>query len=154
MKKSNHNRRIDIPPASGGEVLGAFFALCLLCTPALADTTPAASLFFTPDEARQIEVLKQKNPVPLGDTGDVHLGAVFYYGERNWVLWLQGQRWTPETDRADLHVLEVTADHVRLSLAAAAGLPLREITLKPYQTYQLSTGKVVEGSASSPLPAK
>lgn len=60
------------------------------------------------------------------------------------------ERWTPATDRADLHVVDVQPESVRLSIAMP-GMSQREIVLKPHQTFQLSTGKVVEDSG--PVPA-
>lgn len=124
-------------------------ALCLLSLPAQADTLPQASLFFTPEEVRAIEKPMEKNtaaaaqPVPMRD---VSLGAVLYYGPGDWVLWLQGERWTPATQHADIHVLEVDADEVRLKLTPSPDVAAREVVLKPYQIYQWSADKVVEGS--------
>jgi hypothetical protein len=131
---------------------------CLLSHAALAADAPAMSLFFTPQETQAIEALLAPPPAPPppadNGVGDLHLGAVLYYGPRDWVVWLQGERWTPQTNRGGLHVVDVTpAGHVRLSLAAASGSPPREITLKPYQTYQSESGAVVEGSLSAAPPS-
>jgi hypothetical protein len=131
---------------------------CLLSRAALAADAPQASFFFTPQETQAIEALFAPSPShpPPADNGvgDLHLGAVLYYGPRDWVLWLQGARWTPDTRRDGLRVVDVTpAGHVRLSLAAAPDAPPREITLKPYQTYQSESGAVVEGSLSAALPS-
>jgi hypothetical protein len=102
---------------------------------------PSTSLFFTAQEAHEAEVLAQKL-APAGQ-GDIHLGAVMYYGTNDWTLWLQGEKWTPETSRDDLRVLEVTATAVRLSWRDEEDKTTREITLKPNESYQISTGKIV-----------
>lgn len=109
-----------------------------------ADVPP--SLFFTSEEVQIIQALAAKTSHPNSETGDIHLGAVFYYAPDDWVLWLQGQKWTPSTAKTDIRVTSVQPDEVRVSLSSASGAPAQDIVLKPYQTYQLSTGKVVEGS--------
>jgi hypothetical protein len=124
---------------------------CHLVSVAMATETMPVSLFFTPEEVQAIEILKNPHteaPSAVADSGDVHLGAVFYYGPGDWALWLAGRFWTPLTEQADLHVIEVTPGEVRFSLAEAADKPSREVTLKPYQTYRPSTGEVFEGSPS------
>jgi hypothetical protein len=124
--------------------------LCLAAASARAAEPPDASLFFTPGEVQKIEAAAATIKRADADDGDVHLGAVFYYGAGDWVLWLQGRRWTPSTRQADLRVTGVRQDAVRLAVAAAPGMPFREVELKPHQTYRLSTGKVVEGSGDDP----
>jgi hypothetical protein len=108
-----------------------------------ATDTPASSLFFTPDESKQIDALAaRKAPAH----SDIHLGAVMYYGPGDWTLWLQGERWTPMTQHGDLRVLEVEPGEVRLALVTAPDMPPREITLHSNQTYEVATGKIVEGT--------
>lgn len=107
------------------------------------------SLFFTANEIGKIETIANHATLSATDNGDLRLGAVFYYNPGDWTLWLQGQKITPATHRDDIQVLEVAPDYVRLRLAAASGLAAHEIILKPYQSYRLSTGDVLDGSASS-----
>ncbi len=131
--------------------------LCVFAFGARADDEPAPvnpSLFFTSQEAAMVETLAAKNPHPAASNGDVHLGAVMYYSPEDWVVWLQGERWTPETQHPDLHIIEVLPDRVRLGIALQPNLPLREVTLRPYQTYQLSSRRVVEGSGAVPSVSK
>ena len=125
---------------------------CLMATSAQAEEVLTASLFFSPEQIQKIEMQSAKNTKPIVTTNeDIHLGAVFYYAPDDWVLWLQGERWTPATERQDIHVDEVTPDHVVLSVSPGAGQPQRDVVLKPYQTYQLSSGLVVEGGAVLPV---
>lgn len=122
----------------------AAIAALLICFPASAAeeiAPPQASLFFTPQEAHEAEMLAQKL-TPAGQ-GDIHLGAVMYYGPHDWTLWLQGEKWTPETTRNNLHVLNVTANDVRLSWQDESNSAVHEITLRPNQAYQIATGKVI-----------
>ena len=60
-------------------------------------------------------------------------------------------RWTPETQSDDVRVIDVSADDVKLGVALSPGGAQREVVLKPYQTYRLSTGEVEEGP-SAPVP--
>lgn len=128
------------------------FVFALLIPGCLASAADAAenqnpSLFFTPDEVVAVQTQIGKAPRLFAETGDVHLGAVFYYAPDNWVLWLQGMKWTPATQNADIQVTDVKPDEVHLRLTTLGGKAL-EVSLKPHQTFQLSTGRVVEGSAA------
>ena len=124
----------------------ALFAgtMVTLASAAYAADMPTTSLFFSDEETKQVETLVSKLS-PKKSADDVHLGAVLYYGPDRWVLWLQGKRWTPETDSADMHVLGVQPGEVRLALVDVSDTAVRNITLKPHQTYQIATGKIVEG---------
>jgi hypothetical protein len=114
-----------------------------LISSAHAETSavPQTSLFFTPQEARDAELQAAKS-APVGE-GDISLGAVMYYGQDDWSLWLRGEHWTPETSHDDLRVISVTADEVHLSWREEAGGAEREITLRPHQTFQIATGKII-----------
>ena len=76
-------------------------------------------------------------------------GAILYYAPDDWTIWLQNAEWTPGTSRPGLRVTQVTADEVRLTLAPPLVAAPRDIALKPYQTYRLSSGVVAEGSLAS-----
>ena len=123
-------------------LLGAVFC----AAPARAAEMPVASLFFTPAQIEQIEAPPPTTaPMPTPPPADIHLGAVLYYGPGDWTLWIDGEKWTPDTRRADLQIVEVTPDEVHLDWLKAPNDPARAITLRPYQTYQVATGGVVEG---------
>jgi len=119
-------------------VIGAF-------APAQAQETglPQTSLFFTPQEAHEAETLAQRL-APAG-RGDIHCGAIFYYGPKDWTVWLQGKKWTPETSRDDLQILEVTASDVRLLWHGEDGASPVAFSLKPNQSFQIATRKVIAG---------
>lgn len=125
-------------------VLAAFMMIAM---PAMAADLPS-SLFFTPDEAGHIQALadQRAREDALASGNDIHLGAVMYYGPDNWTLWLRGEAWTPVTQRADLRVLDVKPGEAKLLWTDTASAELREITLKPHQTYQALTGKIIEES--------
>ncbi len=111
-------------------------------TLAYAEEPPARSLFFTNEESAQISALQAKETAGRSDDGDIHLEAIMYYGPGDWTLWLQGMRWTPQTDRPDIHVVDVQSDQVRLRIAGVAD----DVVLKPHQTFQVATGKIIEGN--------
>lgn len=102
---------------------------------------PQSSLFFSSREAHEAEMMALRL-VPSGK-GDIRLGAVLYFGPNDWVLWLQGEKWTPETARDDLQVLDVAEDHVRLLWQKNKGEKAVEILLKPHQAYRLATGEII-----------
>ncbi|HUY69192.1 MAG TPA: hypothetical protein VMV79_07815 [Alphaproteobacteria bacterium] len=106
---------------------------------------PAVSLFFTPAETAQIAALAASGGAETA-AADLSLGAVIYYGPNDWSVWLQGACWTPVTAaRPDLRILGVAPDLVRLMWTPQSGPP-RTISLRAHQTYQIATGKIVEGS--------
>ena len=112
--------------------------------PAYAQMPPPAltpSLFFNDEELDVIDKEVRKAPRPLNRDA-VTLGAVLYYGPNNWTVWLRGEKWTPETDRPNLRILDVTPDSVRLSLTPHEGAKPQTIMLRPYQTYNVSSGRV------------
>jgi len=125
--------------------LGLALALLLMPAAAQAGEIPAASLFFTAPEIRKIETLNatgaQKETAPAA----LHLGAVLYYGPGDWVLWLDNQRWVPGTYRADLRIVDVKPGEVHFRWLASANAEPRTVTLRAYQTYNVATGRIVEG---------
>jgi hypothetical protein len=118
--------------------------LALSIAPAHAETgadVPQTSLFFSPQEARDAEIQAAK--LALAGQGDISLGAIMYYTANDWTLWLRGERWTPQTSHEDLRVLDVSANEVHLSWREDTGSTEREITLRPHQTFQIATGKII-----------
>ena len=85
--------------------------LLLFATSANA-APPTISLFLTPQESREAATQAAKS-APAGQ-GDISLGAILFFAPNDWTLWLQGERWTPETSRQNLRIISVTADEVRL----------------------------------------
>lgn len=125
------------------KVLFALLALLIFSGAASADeeTLPQTSLFFTPEETYQVDRLAQQSQAP--GEGDLNLGAVFFYAPNDWVLWLRGEKWTPQTRRDDIRIKEVSAGNVRLTWQAEDGSGPRDITLAPNETYQISSGQVI-----------
>jgi hypothetical protein len=116
--------------------------ICFAC-PACAQPVPI-SLFFTAQESREAEKLAAK-VAPAGQ-GDISLGAILYYAPDDWAIWVQGERWTPQTARPDLQVLGVGADEVRLLWRGDGDkgqIAERIIILHPHQTYQIATGQIL-----------
>ncbi len=130
---------------SGGHTMKKISALLLLlATPAFAaenNAPPPASLFFTPSETHEAERLAA-HEAPTG-AGDIRLGAIMYYGPQDWSLWLQGEKWTPETSRDDLHILQVSPNDVHLSWRDDEKGETHLITLHPNESYQIATGKTI-----------
>jgi len=125
--------------------IGIVMTGCCVASLAQAAEAPNTSLFFTPDNVQKVEALLLQKPIEKNANADVHLGAVFYYGPAEWVVWLQGERWTPDTRHDDIRIIDVAPELVHVQITSASGGPLRDVSLKPHQTYQLSTGRIVEG---------
>lgn len=125
-----------------------FLIALILAVPApLQAQDAAASLFYSPQEIWQIETaLRREQPALLTQAKHVlHCGSLVYVGPDQWTVWLQGEKWTPQTDRPNLHILSVTPDSVRLSILMRGEKEPREVTLRPNQSLNLLTGAVMEG---------
>jgi hypothetical protein len=105
------------------------------------EAVPRNSLFFTMQEISQADMSAHKTPPE--HEGDIHLGAIVYYGPDDWSLWLQGEKWVPGMEHTDLRVLEVTADHVQLLWRGENGAAQQEFTLKPNESFEIATGKII-----------
>jgi hypothetical protein len=121
--------------------IGLFFPL-----PTLAQTAP--SLFFNGGELTRIEaeIAGKERPAPETAQDTVTLGAIVYYGPKNWAVWLQGERWTPATKHPELQILDVKPGLVRATYSPPNGAKKSTISLKPYQTFHAATGKITEGN--------
>jgi len=102
---------------------------------------PHTSLFFTSQET--FAASREARKIAPAGKGDLHLGAIFYYGENDWTLWLQGERWTPDTLRENIKILHVTPTEVTFSWKEDAASLERDITLKPNQYYQIATEEII-----------
>lgn len=105
---------------------------------------PPTSLFFTDNETAEIEIAARDIVRDTSSSG-IHLGAIIYYGSNAWKLWLQNREWTPGVNSTDLQIIDVSPTKVRLKWNGTANMPGQEILLRPHQTFQTSTGKIIEG---------
>jgi hypothetical protein len=105
------------------------------------------SLFFSDDELGRIESenSKAEPEAPSRDPKSISLGALLYYAPGRWAVWLQGEKWTPESRRADIKILEVKPGSARLLFTPKDNAVAQEITLSPYQTYHFSSRQITEG---------
>jgi hypothetical protein len=124
-----------------GCFIAGYFSLLCVAVPASSAAAETISLFFNEKEIAAIEEELRKPPEPE-DEDVLTLGAVLYYGPHDWTVWIRDEKWTPETDRPNLRIVEVTPVNVSLSVVAAEGMPPRTIVLRPYQSYRLSTGQI------------
>ncbi len=129
--------------------IALYLLILFIAEPAFATEMPVGSLFFTPSEIEKIETPDGHKASVLPPPSDIHLGAVLYYAPDQWVVWLDGERWTPETRRDDLQITEVRPRQVQLRVRANGLGPAaaHDVVLKPYQTYRLASGQIQEGSS-------
>ncbi len=125
-----------------------FLAALILVVPTPLQAQDAAtSLFYSPQELWQIETaLRREGSTLLTQAKHVlHCGSLVYVGPDQWIVWLQGEKWTPQTDRPNLHILSVEPESVRLSILMRGEKEPREVILRPNQSLNLLTGAVMEG---------
>ncbi|MDD3030177.1 MAG: hypothetical protein PHS57_07870 [Alphaproteobacteria bacterium] len=115
--------------------------LLVFSSPAWADEAlPRTSLFLSAQDAHKANVLAREK-LPPGQ-GNIALGAVLYYAVDDWVLWLRGEKWTPQTTREDLRILKVSSERVRIAWLDDDQNE-HIFTLMPNQAYQIATGKII-----------
>jgi len=108
-------------------------------------TTPPPSFFFSPDEIQKItQEIKKSNQTNMPNHM-IRLDSLMYFGKDRWTLWMQGKKWTPETQSKDIEILSVTPDQVRLSVTPQGSMEKKEITLHPNQSFDLLTGEIGGG---------
>jgi len=105
------------------------------------ENIPQTSLFFTPQET--YDASHEARKIAPAGKGDLRLDAIIYYGDNDWTLWLQGERWTPDTIRENIKILRVTPTEATFDWKEGVTAPPQKITLKPNQYYQISTGKII-----------
>ncbi len=103
------------------------------------------SLFFTPKEMAKIKYAVQRNRNAGHAKHLIHMGSLIYFGEDRWVIWLLGRKWTPETKSRSITIQYVTPDSAKLTIKHPVLPRPRTITLHPHQSFNLLTGKVIEG---------
>ena len=112
----------------------AVLLLLLACATARAEeSAPTRSLFFTPQEVATAQRLSRQKALP--GKGLLRLDALMYSAPDEWTFWLQGEKWTPQTTRDDIRVLDVTPTSIRILWKENAESAPQEITLKPDETY-------------------
>lgn len=77
--------------------------------------------------------------------GAIHLSAILYQGPGDWQIWLNGRSFAQNGVAGPIEILRVRADSVRLQWHGATTEQSADITLRPNQTYIVSTGEIVEG---------
>jgi len=125
-------------------VLALFGLMLCPLRPAVAQ---AFSLFFTPDQIERIENEVQKNPQLLSTQSQhlLHVESILFFGPDNWVVWIQGEKWTPDTRRDNISINAVLPESVSLSLTLQGESVVNDVILAPHQSLDLLTGKITEG---------
>lgn len=119
---------------------------CLLTVPCrAAETLP--SLFFTESEVALIEeeLAQNTQTISVRNAQRIHLESVLYYAPGRWSLWIDGEKWTPETRKASLEILGVGPDEVKMRLSPPRIEAAREVVLRAHQSFDLVANEVVEG---------
>jgi len=106
------------------------------------------SLFFSPEDVRQIEteIGSQRHDA---SSNAIHLDSILYFGPGKWRVWIEGEKWGPDTQKPHLRIIKVTSETVRLAYTPT-GLSSgeneeKEITLRPHQNFDPATGVIAEG---------
>lgn len=103
-----------------------FFALfafsAALDLPAAHAADAPTSLFFSDAECAAIEAMQKALPLDQAERRDsvLTLNAVLYSAPRDWVVWINGKRFTPDTPARGFTIERVTPSTVLLRRDAGA----------------------------------
>lgn len=70
------------------------------------------------------------------------LDSLLFFSAQKWAVWLNGKKWTPETNSPRLKIRSVAQDRVRLAYKTGENETEKEAILFPHQTLNLMTGEV------------
>jgi len=152
----------------------ALLAAALSCVGAAATVGQEVrpSLFFTPDEVQRARAFVESGTIPgtggggeappqisrpptssfdppavrpREPTPDIRLGALMYWSDTNWVLWINGQAYRPGTAPPPFRVLAVTETFADIEWRSRDGSGIVRARLAPNQVRRGSTGEIVGG---------
>jgi hypothetical protein len=116
------------------------------------------SLFFTPAEIvgidRALKGLTVGNAVLSGDGAaakpipvkrTITLSGVYFKDDKNWIIWMNGQKLTPGRLLPEIQDIKVSDDEVHLKWFDIGLNAVITITLHPHQTYDIVTGLLLPG---------
>lgn len=119
------------------------FLFLFLCA---ASAQAAPSLFFTEEETAAIEedLARHAQDFRARDAGLLSLESVVFYAPDRWTLWIDGEKWTPETRKEGLEIVDVAPDQAQLRVSPPrSGVP-RLAVLRAHQSLDLATGDIAE----------
>lgn len=100
------------------------------------------SLMFAPHELQK--PLSQPPFRPHAQVEGLFLGGILYTGPHQWVVWINGQRFDPQTTHDTLTLINVTPRLVHLTWKWRS--KVHALTLYPYQTFIASTEHIQWGN--------
>ncbi len=120
---------------------------------------PASSLFFSPQQMAAIHQALVGIYMPLFEqeqsiTGaaavplaarTLHLSGMLYSSDKNWIIWLNGFRLTPNRLLPEVVEINVGKKEVSLKWYDAVLNKIIAITLRPHQIYDIDTGILLPG---------
>ncbi len=120
---------------------------------------PASSLFFSPQQMAAIHQALVGIYMPLFEqeqsiTGagaaalvsrTLHLSGMLYSSDKNWIIWLNGFRLTPNRLLPEVVEINVGKKEVNLKWYDAVLNKIIAITLRPHQIYDIDTGILLPG---------
>ncbi|MBU6475589.1 MAG: hypothetical protein KGL10_00995 [Alphaproteobacteria bacterium] len=128
-------------------------------TPAVQSVAPLfrGSFFLTPLEIEAIEQALQGNVIksqalaaanaPIPPHRVIRLSGVYYRSPQDWVVWMNGQKVTPKDLLPQIVSIHVSpSSQVRLKWYDVGLNKVLALTLRPDQTYDITTGILLPGA--------
>ncbi len=116
----------------------------------LPDPRSIPSLFFSPWTQALIKEYRRgisNQPSSSGDAGagassgarELVLGGITYRSEKDWTVWLNGQRVTPKAMPEQIHDLKVTGEYIDIKWYDSFTNIIFPVRLRPHQRFNLDT---------------
>lgn len=125
--------------------------------PVVTDQGPfKESLFFSPVELATIQkalagsvtgtaALSNQAPAVIPQRRVIMLAGVVYKGPEKWIIWLNGQKVTPQQLLPEIMDIRVEQDRVHLEWFDIGINNVISLTLRPHQVYDIVTGVLLPG---------
>jgi hypothetical protein len=113
------------------------------------------SLFLTPSEITAIRLAKLGRPASNVEVGgvvipqhrEISVSGVLYRSAKDWIVWMNGKKVTPKELLPEIVDIKVeSSSRVRLKWYDAGLDSVIAITLRPHQTYDITSGILLPGS--------
>jgi hypothetical protein len=103
-----------------------------------------SSIFFNAKEIDRIEHAFVSTPpdIEAHNKKSIKLESILYFSSDNWTVWLQGRKWTPESQDKTISLIEVTPEWIKARVALADQKSIRIVKLRPNQILNLVTGSI------------
>lgn len=117
---------------------------------AIQDARNARGLVRAPTEAELTKDLKTTDqapkPKPPPEQREIRLGGLLYHGKKDWVIWLNDKRVTPDALPVEVLDLNVYKEYIEMKWFDEWSNQIYPIRLRPHQRFNIDTRIFLPGN--------